>query len=231
MPARIRRNVSCCFEDNHTERYEPVRSVITRKTKRVIGKFASKKCNATIPWESQLERDFVYLLEVDRAVRRFFAQPERLQLVVQGEPRQYVPDFLVCGCSGASWLVEVKPDEDAALPENRAIFAAAAEACLQRNIGYRVVVRSWIRREPRLGNAKLMLRYRGLALDIERRIRVIGLLEGGPMSLAELRRALGGTQAFGEIMALLLDGTVSADLDRPISGESRLWLTGEGGRR
>ena len=47
---------------------ERARRVITRSPTRTVGRFPSLKGNCMIHWESQLERDFVYLLEFDRAV-------------------------------------------------------------------------------------------------------------------------------------------------------------------
>ena len=41
------------------------RKITNRGTKKIIGKFPSLKMNTAIWWESQLERDYIYLLEID----------------------------------------------------------------------------------------------------------------------------------------------------------------------
>ncbi|MBD2181884.1 hypothetical protein H6S82_00250 [Planktothrix sp. FACHB-1355] len=42
-----------------------VRKFSNTGCRRVIGKFLSLKMNTTIWWESQIERDYIYWLEID----------------------------------------------------------------------------------------------------------------------------------------------------------------------
>ena len=51
------------------------RKITNRGSKKVIGKFPSLKMNTTIWWESQLERDYIYLLEIDPDVTAYQGQP------------------------------------------------------------------------------------------------------------------------------------------------------------
>lgn len=205
----------------------PVRKVVSRTTKKVVGRFPSSKCGRMVSWESQIERDFLYLLEVSREVESFAAQPERLNLVIDGQPHTYVPDFYVRASDGRSWFVEVKPDEEAQLPQNRSLFAAAAEASLRMNVGYRVVVESWIRREPCLSNSKLLLRYRDNDPDQDTIIRATSHLERRDSSLRGICEALGGEQHYADVMALLLKGMVVTDMNIALADDSRVWLPGE----
>ena len=206
------------------QHFSHMRKVVSRTTKRVVGNFPSSKCGMMVPWESQIERDLLYLLEVSRDVESFVAQPKRLSLVIDGTPHTYVPDFYVRGSSNRSWFVEVKPDEESKLPENRLLFAAAAEASLLLNVVYRVVVEIWIRLETYLSNAKLLIRYRDIDPPTDMIIQVTSLLERGAFSLGELRNALGGEQNYQDVMALLLNGLLVADMSSPLSDASRVWL-------
>ena len=56
----------------------PVRRVVTRSNGRVVGWLFSQKMGCMMPWESQIERDFLIILEVDPDVLARFpsAQPE-----------------------------------------------------------------------------------------------------------------------------------------------------------
>lgn len=135
------------------------RQVITRSPTRTVGRFPSLKAARTIHWESQLERDFVYLLELDPVVLSYREQPETVALQVDGIARRYTPDFLVR--TAAAWLVyEVKPADKAAESDTAALMAAAAEHYAGRGMRHQVVTESEIRVRPYLDNLMLLLRYR-----------------------------------------------------------------------
>ncbi|MGQ4648881.1 hypothetical protein [Lyngbya aestuarii] len=51
------------------------RKITNAGNRKVIGKFPSLKMNAVIWWESQLERDYIYLLEIDPEVLSYGEQP------------------------------------------------------------------------------------------------------------------------------------------------------------
>jgi len=211
------------------ELFRPVRKVVRRTTKRVVGRFPSRKSKAMISWESQVERDFLYLLETDPEVEAFVEQPERLRLEIDGDLHSYVPDFLIGSHQGQLWFAEVKHDDEAERPENKAWFAAAAHACLQLNVGYRLVLESDIRREPRLSNAKLLLRYTNIDPEHDIVVRATALVEEAPMPLGALREALGGHQRHQDVMALLLSGQIAVNLDQPLTDDSPVWLPKLGG--
>jgi hypothetical protein len=51
------------------------RKITNAGNRKVIGKFPSLKMNRVIWWESQLERDYIYLLEIDPEVLSYSEQP------------------------------------------------------------------------------------------------------------------------------------------------------------
>lgn len=205
---------------------ERARRVITRSPTRTVGRFPSLKGNRMIHWESQLERDFVYLLEFDRAVLEFREQPEVFRLTIEGKPRQYTPDFLV---RTASELViyEVKPADKATHPDMVALFAAAAAHCASRGMRYQVVTEADIRVRPYLDNVALLLRYRShpVASAVETRLR--RLLNNGAVALSELNLALQPDAGKAEVMALLARHCLAADLSGHLDEASLIRLPGE----
>ncbi len=54
-------------------------------TTKVIGKFPSLKNGKPVWWESQLERDFLYLLEIDDDVVSYYEQPLRIPYRLNGK--------------------------------------------------------------------------------------------------------------------------------------------------
>jgi hypothetical protein len=90
---------------------DPVRKVVTgRHTRSCAGDFPSKKNGVLVPFESLLEGDLVVLMEKDRRIARYWAQPETFRWRDDaGRRRQYTPDFLVLKVDGTRVYREVKP--------------------------------------------------------------------------------------------------------------------------
>lgn len=195
----------------------PVRRVITKSRKRVVGYFASPKCDALIEWESQLERDYLTLLEMDPHVVHFVAQPVRLAYELEGRFRTYVPDFCV-QYRDRKVIAEVKCDRDAADPENQRLFAVFHERFAEQGLQYEVVTESAIRIQPRLGNARLLLRYRGMSVPAEFRFALDLLLSGHrDLTLAEIESRFPEPHCREWIFSLATTGKVRIDLNKPIA--------------
>lgn len=166
------------------------RKVLTRRTKRVVGGFLSMKMLSTLPWESQIERDYFYYLEFNHDVRAFTAQPRCLNLLVDGLPRRHFPDLLVQYHNGISEYHEVKTDRDANALENLALFDAARLRCAEDSIGYRVVPESEIRQQPRLINCQTLMHHRRKTVAFEDEFRIVSALTNGPLVYEELQHLL-----------------------------------------
>ncbi len=139
---------------------KPVRRVVTKRRKRIVGKVVSAKMECLIPWESQLERDYMYLLEANPQVIAYFAQPERLPYLLHDRRHTYVPDIEIVWVGNHRSIEEVKYEEDAADPENQEAFAVFRRLYAERGITYRVVTERTIRRQPQLSNVRKLLRHR-----------------------------------------------------------------------
>src|SRR3546814_6159924 len=138
------------------------------------------KMQCAFPWESQIERDYLYCLEFDIDVLAFSAQSASLNLLVEGIPRNHFPDFQVQFRSGEMALHEVKTDRDAAAPERQPLFEAAKAHCAGNGISYRVVTESEVRRQPRLQNCQLLMHLRRRPDALGDALLVGSTLKDGP---------------------------------------------------
>lgn len=100
---------------------QPVRKITNSGTKKNIGKFPSVKMQTSVWYESHLERDYIYLLEIDPDVLSFSGQPFKITYSLDGSQRKYTPDFFVTRGQGVQ-VVEVKPADKASLEKTLVCF-------------------------------------------------------------------------------------------------------------
>lgn len=143
--------------------------VISRKKQRIIplstlsltGSISSIKNNDFVQFESSLERDYIYLIEFDNRVFRYYEQPFKLFYYQNNTYKYYVPDFFVEYWDGLRILIEIKYYDD--LIKNRKEyqkkFNVAEEFCNNNNIIFKVLTENEIR-VPQLFNAKFLLSYK-----------------------------------------------------------------------
>lgn len=214
----------------------PVRK-ITKSHRSVVGKVM--EADEVHRSESTLERDFLITLRFDLQVARFETQPCRIPYVdAKGTERTYTPDVLVRyrrdilpACRFSPLLCEVKYQED--LEENAALykpkFEAAEVYANERGWAWRVLNEHAIR-TPYFENARVLTPYKRVPYDYDQ----AALLKD---SLQELRQATPNTLLAyifqdkwmrATLMPMLwkLIGTyeIRADLDRPLTMTSELWL-------
>lgn len=204
------------------------RRVITRSKKRVTGYFPTRKSGHMVPWESQLELDYFYLLEADREVVGFAVQPEELGLIVDHGLRVHHPDILVAGKGGQRWFADVKADREAKELEESGVAAATAKLCLQRGYGYKVIKASFIREQPRLANAKLIAFHGGEDVPHELVHRARTALAHGPKSAVEVVPEVGiaASYTYGVLLHLVAIGTADFDRSAALSIGTRFSVTG-----
>lgn len=146
----------------------PVRKPVTRSKGRVVGYFASYKNRRMLPWESQLERDFLMSLEVDPQVEAFGVQPQTFEYRSNGSSRRYTPDVYVQYEYGASF-VEVKAHNQAKKPRNQAFFQKMTDYFGELGFGFDVYTEKHIRKEPKFSNMHLILAQRlGFSEELDR---------------------------------------------------------------
>jgi hypothetical protein len=131
-------------------RPSPVRNVVTgRRTGSMTGKFPSSKNSDLVPFESLLEADLIELMERDREVAAYFAQPETFRWREKsGRARSYTPDFLVVFSNGLRCFREVKPsDRYARDPTLRGRRSQIEHECAVRGAAFEVWTEKEIHRQ------------------------------------------------------------------------------------
>lgn len=202
------------------------RKITNTGGKKVIGKFPSLKMNSTIWWESQIERDYIYLLEIDPTVKSYSSQPMKLTYYDAGKTRTYTPDFLVRRPQGKQ-IVEVKPEskvnDDLVIDLCRHIIPV----CTEMGMEFVVVTDSMIRQQPKLNNIKLLYKYARNPLSLQQIIeckRYFTLKE--PTSLKIVSLELKPKEiSLNLLFKLLYIGILSTDLTQPIGADSLIQLS------
>lgn len=202
------------------------RIITNRGSLKVIGKFPSLKMNTAIWWESQLERDYIYLLEIDPDVLSYQGQPFTITYDSLDKRRKYTPDFLL-ERKGSRQIVEVKPDNKVEEFQNTRRFQQAANFCSAYNLEFVVLTEKTIRVQPRLDNIKLLHRYARVALSWHNYIdcsEYFRSVETSSLLEAEKNlKAKGVTRNY--LLRLLWSGFLSTDLMKPITPLSLIQLS------
>ena len=131
------------------------RKITNTRSKKVIGKFPSLKMNTTVMWESQLERDYIYLLEIDTDTVAYCGQLFTIAYDRHNRRKKYTPDFFVeRRCS--KQVIEVKPKSkvESFITSDR--FLGIRNFCFFNGLEFAVVTEETIRVQPRLENIKLL---------------------------------------------------------------------------
>ncbi|AZA78721.1 hypothetical protein EG347_15010 [Chryseobacterium sp. G0186] len=134
------------------------------------GIFFSTKNNRGVQFESSLERDFLYMLEMDQSVVSFLEQPFTLKYRdARNKVRRYTPDFLYhikCLKSSKSFVIEIKYQED--LEKNFDIYVSKFEAakafCEENNYEFKILNEKDIRNDYLL-NCKFLHGYKYNKVD------------------------------------------------------------------
>src|SRR3989442_7341549 len=134
------------------------RRITNKGQRKLIGKFPSLKMKTAVWWESQIERDFIYFLEIDPDVLSFYSQPFHISYWFDGKEHSYTPDFFVERV-GRKQVVEIKPEKKVSKPENQIIFQKVSPICFQQGYEFIVITDKTIRLQPRLNNIKLLHKY------------------------------------------------------------------------
>ena len=200
----------------------PVRRVVKKSTVRRVGYFASRKNvgDGALAWESELEKHALWLLEVDPYVSRFITQPLKVGYSIGGKPREHTPDLWFWR-KGVPYLVEIKPSWRVKRPWMGIRTQLMKELFAEYGIRYRLWRDDEIRSEPRLSNARQLLRYRDQDLLADDKLKVRAALEAQTsMTIGELARLV----RHEVVLGLLARGRLLMDMHEPLSKRSCVWL-------
>lgn len=206
----------------------PVRRTVGKSTVRRSGYFSSRKNRAdgALAWESELEKHALWLLECDPNVTRFITQPLTVTYVVDRKLRRHTPD-LWWWRGEHPYIAEIKPAWHLKRPDTAYRTQLMTDVFASHGIRYRVWGDDEIRDEPRLSNAKYLLRFRDQAVTREQKWIARGLLERrGATTIRDLADAIGldGREA---VLAMVLRGYLLCDLHEPLSLHTAVWLKPE----
>jgi len=162
------------------------RRVVTRSRYRPTGKYPSWKMGRMLQWESINELNAFRLLDCDPRVTAFSDQPCEIVYLDGSEIKHHYPDVYV-EVNGNQELWEIKPKSEASQSEFIGRTDVLRRGLLQYGFAYRVVLDGELARQPRLQNAKTLLRFgRRPASDCEREYARIALESKGFLTWAEI---------------------------------------------
>lgn len=202
------------------------REPISRSFGLVRGKFPSLKMGRMIHWESQLERDAVYLFEFSPGVAAFREQPLTTYYTLDGKTRRYTPDFEIISRAGEAVLIEIKPAAKLLDPDESDRFRRIEEHFASHGRAFRILTDREIRQPVLLENLRLLMRNRRApASPFERRC-IIELFAGKPaISFANAAAPLGGVHA---VWRLIGEGILSCDLSQHVNEQTVLCVVATG---
>lgn len=194
---------------------------ITNGGRKVIGKFPSQKMGRMVMWESQIERDYIYLLEFDPEVISFEEQSVcvRYHDDRDGKIHRYTPDFLVTRVGNRVQVVEVKDDKTAKSDDCRQLFQRVAPIIYREGYEFMVVTDSMIRAQPLLDNVKLLQKYSMIPISDSHLLSLNDILSNREnMPFGEIVGLMGLRGILKQdVFALLRHGILSMDLRKEIN--------------
>jgi len=192
--------------------------------------FASRKMTEAVRCRTSLQHDLCALLELDHAVAAFYALPEDVEYP-WNETRLWLrPDFRVFGRSSASTdvapqiVVKICPAADIDTGWPAARIQAVERALSPPGTVLRLVSPEAIRRQPRLGNVRLLLRFRSFVPDpavVSAITRALVRSDG--VRIADISPSARWAEMLASIAALVLQHAVRLDLDAPIGPDTRIF--------
>lgn len=195
------------------------RRVVSRSNMRPTGRFPSFRAKRSLCWDSVAELNWFRLLECDPGVVEYREQPCIVHYVLDSAEHRHFPDTLVrTSASRALW--EVKTAADARRPEIAARTQLLAAHLPAHGYQYGVALAEDLRREPRLGNARFLLRHGRGHLSFEQREFCRRLFT----SLNSLKWAdvLTGTYApltLNAACRLVLEGVLELNITEPFDSQ------------
>jgi hypothetical protein len=192
-----------------------IRKVIHRSGGIMRGKFVSFKNGRTIHWESQLERDAVYLFEYSPGVVRYREQPFTCWYVHGDKTRRYTVDFEVEFSDGTIVYFEIKPAEKLLKPDYQEKFKAIQQHFNNNGLVFRILTDKEIRQPVLLDNFKLLGRHGSSRLNAyQRRIMCAKLSKLPLLSFSAIADYLKGKC---RVWRLIHDRILLCDLRVPVT--------------
>ncbi|WP_159602394.1 TnsA endonuclease N-terminal domain-containing protein [Hydrogenophaga sp. PBL-H3] len=200
------------------------RKVVTRRGKKIRGKFPSKKLGKIVEWESLIERDAILMMEYHPAVLRYQEQPsEETYYDASGNARRCYPDFSCDLASGKTILLEIKSAKE--LDHDKKMQRKLGQIALsfaRQGRPYRVLTDKEIRRQPLHANLlRLHDAHRATLPHTSEPHLPISVARNSAHVLGTWAEMLGSeTIALGHIAR----GRLRTDLELALTSESLVWM-------
>lgn len=204
----------------------------------LTGKFASRKMDRFISWESALERDFYYLAEHDSAIPEFEEQP----LVFKDSRRTYTPDVRVVLTKKSHIfpklrlgenIIELKyrNDLDKNWQQYKPKFKLATSECYERGWKFKILTDTEIRSQL-LDNIKCIEHHMRRESPMENELRDLITSELSKFGLCDIASLLNSCfrnkhnqlEAMPVLWRLIGDHSIGIDLKQPINRNSEVWV-------
>lgn len=206
------------------------REPITRSKMTVRGKVPDEAHHCMQHCESHNELKAAVILVATAHCDLLKMQPFELFYKHSGKTSRYFPDALV-GWGNDLWAVEVKEDRNAEDKKNKERYALIGECLATHRIRFHLWRKSEICSEPRLSNARSILRYQKCKLPPFQRERIRNIFAVNPVlplgSLAD--------DDIRSVLRLIVEGKLHIDWSSRLSRNSwvsvspigeQMWPTG-----
>ncbi|EME3972279.1 heteromeric transposase endonuclease subunit TnsA [Vibrio fluvialis] len=205
---------------------------IPKNYRNLTGVITTQKSDSQVAFESSLERDLFIMLEQREDVHQYSEQPVKIEFKDENNQlRSYTPDALISFIDKPKHLVEVKYESE--LKENwcelKPKFKAATKLARSKGWVFKIYTEQRIR-TPFLTNAKFLKQYRNLSAkqaDVSTILSTLfELRESTPKALLATLQTNKWNQAtyIPLIWHLVANNQIAADLNRPLTMNSPIWL-------
>jgi len=193
------------------------RKIVTRSRARATGKYPSWKMGRMIQWESVNELNAYRLLDANSDAIAYHEQPLTIQFVLNGETHKHFPDTMVqWGRSRELW--EIKPTSEAIRPEYAERTRFLEAALPQLGFAYRLVLAEDLKKEPRLSNVLMVLKFgRAPIPDLAREQFRQAIQATSGISWGHVVNGVFGAYGRNIACRLILEGVLAVDLERPLT--------------
>lgn len=195
------------------------RKVVSRSQVKATSKYPSWKLKRMVHAESSGERNGFQLLDADSTILRYREQPVRIRFELNGQLHEHYPDVHVersNGPPGELW--EIKPRLKHLDPEVLARTVFMQTTLPTHGFLYRPIANEDLEKEPRLSNARKLLKHGNRTIDARSREAMRLLFKNrGTIYWASVTSGDLGPNACSALCRLVLEGSVCFDFQHALT--------------
>ena len=171
--------------------------------------------------ESRLEKEYVELMQFDRSIQSLKSQAHKLVYYDEGKKSSYTPDFIIERKDGKE-IIEVKHSKS--LPKHKQKLLDVEIAYSLLGLRFLVLTEEFIRKQPRLANAQLILRYSWEKVSRKSfKALVDHFKDFGTDTIGSVLEKLSPKGVLmGELYKLIFHGIIMLDFDKQIDEDSEI---------